>query len=53
MRPDLEEAVLDAHQIYRRGLTSCLETADGIDGVADAGSVAEAWQHAPEAPQNA
>jgi DNA-binding NarL/FixJ family response regulator len=37
--------VLDAHQIYRRGLTSCLETADGIDGVGDAGSVAEAWQH--------
>ena len=37
--------VLDAHQIYRRGLTSCLESADGIDGVGDAGSVADAWQH--------
>lgn len=37
--------VLDAHQIYRRGLTSCLEAADGIDGVGDAGSVADAWQH--------
>jgi DNA-binding NarL/FixJ family response regulator len=37
--------VLDAHQIYRQGLTSCLEQADGVSGVAEAGSVGEAWQH--------
>jgi DNA-binding NarL/FixJ family response regulator len=36
--------VLDAHAIYRRGLTSCLVGADGVDAVADAGSVREAWQ---------
>jgi DNA-binding NarL/FixJ family response regulator len=37
--------VLDAHQIYRRGLTSCLEQAEGISGVGEAGNVGEAWQH--------
>lgn len=37
--------VLDAHKIYRRGLTACLEDAEGISGVAEAGSIGEAWQH--------
>jgi DNA-binding NarL/FixJ family response regulator len=37
--------VLDAHAIYRRGLTACLAGADGIDGVAEAGSLRDAWQH--------
>ncbi|WP_217913382.1 LuxR C-terminal-related transcriptional regulator [Miltoncostaea marina] len=36
--------VLDPHLIYRRGVTSCLGDADGITGVAEAGSVREAWQ---------
>lgn len=37
--------VLDAHAIYRKGLTACLAGADGITAVADAGSVRDAWQH--------
>jgi DNA-binding NarL/FixJ family response regulator len=37
--------VLDPYLIYRRGLTSCLATADGITGVSEAGSVGEAWTH--------
>lgn len=37
--------VLDPHLIYRRGLTSCLGEADGITGVAEAGSVGDAWTH--------
>ena len=37
--------VVDAHAIYRRGLTACLAGADGIDGVDDADSVREAWQN--------
>ncbi|MGD9570306.1 MAG: LuxR C-terminal-related transcriptional regulator [Thermoleophilia bacterium] len=37
--------VLDPHTIYRRGLTSCLGDAPGITGVAEAGSVGEAWTH--------
>jgi DNA-binding NarL/FixJ family response regulator len=37
--------VLDPHAIYRRGLTSCLSGSDGIDGVAESGSIREAWQH--------
>ena len=37
--------VLDPHMIYRRGLTSCLGGADGIVGVAEAGTIREAWQH--------
>ncbi len=37
--------VLDSHKIYRRGLTACLEDAEGFSGVAEAGSVRDAWQH--------
>ena len=37
--------VLDAHSIYRRGLTSCLASVDEIGSVAESGSVREAWQH--------
>ncbi len=36
--------VLDAHTIYRHGLTACLELVDGVDEVADAESVREAWE---------
>lgn len=37
--------VLDPHSIYRRGLASSLELLEGVDGVAHAGSVREAWEH--------
>lgn len=37
--------VLDAHAIYRRGLVSCLEAADGVEAVEQAASVAEAWDN--------
>jgi DNA-binding NarL/FixJ family response regulator len=37
--------VLDPHTIYRRGLAACLELLPGVDGVADAESVREAWEH--------
>jgi DNA-binding NarL/FixJ family response regulator len=37
--------VLDNHTIYRRGLVACLDLLDGIEGVADADSVREAWEH--------
>ena len=37
--------VLDPHTIYRRGLTACLEALPGVEGVADAESVREAWEH--------
>lgn len=37
--------VLDTHQIFRRGLTACLEDASGLDEVHEAGSVRDAWQH--------
>jgi DNA-binding NarL/FixJ family response regulator len=37
--------VLDPHTIYRRGLAACLESLDGVDTVADAESVREAWEH--------
>lgn len=37
--------VLDPHMIYRRGLTACLGEAEGIDSVAEAGSVGDAWTH--------
>ncbi|HSJ73378.1 MAG TPA: response regulator transcription factor [Miltoncostaeaceae bacterium] len=37
--------VLDPHAIYRRGITSCLHGAEGVDDVAEAGSIREAWQH--------
>jgi DNA-binding NarL/FixJ family response regulator len=37
--------VLDPHTIYRRGLAACLELIDGVDAVADAESVREAWEH--------
>ena len=35
--------VLDPHTIYRRGLVACLESMPGVEGVAHAGSVEEAW----------
>ena len=37
--------VLDSHAIFRRGIVSCLDAADGIATVEDAGSVAEAWDN--------
>jgi DNA-binding NarL/FixJ family response regulator len=37
--------VLDPHTIYRRGLAACLELLPGVDGVAGAESVREAWEH--------
>jgi DNA-binding NarL/FixJ family response regulator len=36
--------VLDPHTIYRRGLAACLELLDGVDAVAQAESVREAWE---------
>ena len=36
--------VLDTHTIYRRGLAACLEQLDGVEGVADAESIREAWE---------
>src|SRR5215210_7177930 len=43
-RARLKLFVLDTHTIYRRGLAACLEQLDGVDGVADAESVREAWE---------
>jgi DNA-binding NarL/FixJ family response regulator len=37
--------VLDTHTIYRRGLVACLEELDGVECVADAESVRDAWEH--------
>jgi DNA-binding NarL/FixJ family response regulator len=37
--------VLDPHTIYRRGLAACLELLPGVESVADAESVREAWEH--------
>jgi DNA-binding NarL/FixJ family response regulator len=37
--------VLDPHTIYRRGLVACLELLPGVEDVADAESVREAWEH--------
>ena len=37
--------VLDPHTIYRRGLAACLELLDGVDAVAHAESVREAWEN--------
>jgi DNA-binding NarL/FixJ family response regulator len=37
--------VLDPHTIYRRGLAACLEMLPGVERVADAESVREAWEH--------
>jgi DNA-binding NarL/FixJ family response regulator len=37
--------VLDPHTIYRRGLAACLEVLPGVESVADAESVREAWEH--------
>src|SRR3954454_22894223 len=37
--------VLDPHTIYRRGLAACLEMLPGVESVADAESVREAWEH--------
>jgi DNA-binding NarL/FixJ family response regulator len=36
--------VLDPHTIYRRGLAACLELIDGVESVADAESVRDAWE---------
>jgi DNA-binding NarL/FixJ family response regulator len=36
--------VLDPHTIYRRGLAACLELLEGVDSVAHAESVREAWE---------
>jgi DNA-binding NarL/FixJ family response regulator len=35
--------VLDPHTIYRRGLVACLESMPGVESVAHAGSVEQAW----------
>ncbi len=43
-RAQLKLFVLDTHTIYRRGLAACLEHLDGVDGVADAESVRDAWE---------
>jgi DNA-binding NarL/FixJ family response regulator len=37
--------VLDPHTIYRRGLAACLEMLPGVEAVASAESVREAWEH--------
>jgi len=37
--------VLDPHTIYRRGLAACLEQLPGVERVAEAESVREAWEH--------
>ena len=37
--------VLDPHTIYRRGLAACLELLPGVDAVAHAETVREAWEH--------
>jgi DNA-binding NarL/FixJ family response regulator len=37
--------VLDTHTIYRRGLVACLDLLDGVEAVADADSVRDAWEH--------
>jgi DNA-binding NarL/FixJ family response regulator len=36
--------VLDPHTIYRRGLVACLELVDGVDSVAHAETLREAWE---------
>src|SRR5262249_7395928 len=38
--------VLDAHSIYRRGLLACLASLDGVESVADAETVEDAWENA-------
>jgi DNA-binding NarL/FixJ family response regulator len=37
--------VLDTHTIYRRGLVACLDLIEGVEVVADADGVREAWEH--------
>jgi DNA-binding NarL/FixJ family response regulator len=37
--------VLDPHTIYRRGLAASLESIEGVESVAHAESVREAWEH--------
>ncbi len=37
--------VLDPHTIYRRGLAACLELLAGVDAVAHAETVRDAWEH--------
>ena len=39
--------VLDPHTIYRRGLAACLELLEGVEAIADAESVREAWESPP------
>jgi DNA-binding NarL/FixJ family response regulator len=36
--------VLDPHTIYRRGLAACLELLEGVESVAHAESVRDAWE---------
>src|SRR5919112_5100174 len=43
-RAQLKLFVLDTHTIYRRGLAACLELLDGVEAVADAESVRDAWE---------
>lgn len=37
--------VVDPHSIYRRGLAASLELLDGVEAVAHAPNVREAWEH--------
>jgi DNA-binding NarL/FixJ family response regulator len=39
--------IVDPHSIYRRGLAACLEGADEISSVAEAGSAEAAWSTPP------
>jgi DNA-binding NarL/FixJ family response regulator len=41
----VEVFVLDANNIYRRGLVATLELLDDVEAVAQAGSVGDAWSH--------
>jgi DNA-binding NarL/FixJ family response regulator len=41
----LKVFVVDPHSIYRRGLASSLELLEGVEHVAHAGSIREAWEH--------
>jgi DNA-binding NarL/FixJ family response regulator len=37
--------VVDPHSIYRRGLASSLQLLDGVESVAHAGNIRDAWEH--------
>ena len=41
--------ILDPHSIYRSGLAAALSAVDEVDGVAEAGTVDDAWKH-PDLP---